>query len=703
MRLFIAADGDSIGKLVGQARLNDNIEEIRRVSQAIDKGNKIFESFALANGGSVIESGGDEVLIDIEATALKDLESVRNQYFSATNATISVGIGKKPSEASKALLAAKFRGKDRSVFYDPDVEKDIKAAKDATGDEKDKIVKEYLLKSLPLIKRANDSGGRAQPEQAQNDVIAQNTAQIPAAPITQETVQAGVQEGAIPVQGQSMPPEAQQPIVSNDPAPQPNYKDFENKFRVHADQHESASKAAQIKQSSNYKDIKAKVAESLEKIKEQLPYISQLKDTNPEAYNAIIKLVQSIILMGKELDETDKKLSKAESFIKGLPSPTGFVPESPIQDTLGVSDDGFGKQEIAFGGKADGKTPEEFDPEQLAIGTQHELEHTKDVNVAQKIAMDHLVEDPDYYKKLQKSEDQRDLISRELQYDGSNYTKGLDQRHDFTHQQDGSKWLYIETTKQESFAAEAAYNLAAAIKDVDGPYHVLAYNMLGRHGIMERNVMGDNLTNIKPQTLTTQEKLDLVVEFLIDWLVGNSTTSGENLIRTPDGHIVSMAKQDAFKDFTGIGSYYQNYIDCAKNGSIMFDLNTLEPYFQIIDSISDDEYLDNIGQYAQSMWPEDTEAQTNFAKLMLLRKRNARILFTSLFKQELNKGERPEYGHMRAYINAPVGAVIYGKIKVRHWDGSESWKSIRKGAILGLDPGLVGEGHPVSAANPQAK
>ena len=49
------------------------------------------------------------------------------------------------------------------------------------------------------------------------------------------------------------------------------------------------------------------------------------------------------------------------------------------------------------------------------------------------------------------------------------------------------------------------------------------------------------------------------------------------------------------------------------------------------------------------------------------------------------------------------GSTIFGKILVRHWDGSKSWKSIKSGAILGLDPGIAGEGHAVSAKNPTAK
>lgn len=52
------------------------------------------------------------------------------------------------------------------------------------------------------------------------------------------------------------------------------------------------------------------------------------------------------------------------------------------------------------GGRADKKSPEDFDPAMLAAGTAHELEHTKDRQLAEEIAMDHLSEDPSYYIKL---------------------------------------------------------------------------------------------------------------------------------------------------------------------------------------------------------------------------------------------------------------------------------------------------------------
>jgi hypothetical protein len=56
------------------------------------------------------------------------------------------------------------------------------------------------------------------------------------------------------------------------------------------------------------------------------------------------------------------------------------------------------------GGLAHGMRSEDFDQRSLREGTEHEMEHTDDPNIASEIAMDHLFEDPDYYKKLRSIE-----------------------------------------------------------------------------------------------------------------------------------------------------------------------------------------------------------------------------------------------------------------------------------------------------------
>lgn len=45
-------------------------------------------------------------------------------------------------------------------------------------------------------------------------------------------------------------------------------------------------------------------------------------------------------------------------------------------------------------------TAADVDPEQLRIGTEHEMEHTDSRKTARRIALDHLAETPDYYTRL---------------------------------------------------------------------------------------------------------------------------------------------------------------------------------------------------------------------------------------------------------------------------------------------------------------
>lgn len=56
--------------------------------------------------------------------------------------------------------------------------------------------------------------------------------------------------------------------------------------------------------------------------------------------------------------------------------------------------------EKLHGGRADGMSPSEFNQKELIAGTIHEMEHTDDPPTAMEIAMDHLVEHPDYYEVL---------------------------------------------------------------------------------------------------------------------------------------------------------------------------------------------------------------------------------------------------------------------------------------------------------------
>jgi len=69
------------------------------------------------------------------------------------------------------------------------------------------------------------------------------------------------------------------------------------------------------------------------------------------------------------------------------------------------------------GGKSDKIPKSHFDKRDLREGAQHESEHTDDMDVAEKIAADHLAEDKKYYKKLKKIEAQKSVKRSGDEYD----------------------------------------------------------------------------------------------------------------------------------------------------------------------------------------------------------------------------------------------------------------------------------------------
>lgn len=64
-----------------------------------------------------------------------------------------------------------------------------------------------------------------------------------------------------------------------------------------------------------------------------------------------------------------------------------------------------GRPNPLVGGKGDDIDPSDVDPEQLALGVRHEMEHTEEPLEALDIALDHLAEDPRYYDHLRAIEE----------------------------------------------------------------------------------------------------------------------------------------------------------------------------------------------------------------------------------------------------------------------------------------------------------
>jgi hypothetical protein len=107
----------------------------------------------------------------------------------------------------------------------------------------------------------------------------------------------------------------------------------------------------------------------------------------------------------------DQKLLKARVLVQS--HPTGKMLLRGRTDDI-LKADSLTRRAVAWkdqlpGGLADRMSPDDFDPAAVLEGLGVELEHTDDRRVATEIALDHLAEDPDYYRKLATIHEEDDL------------------------------------------------------------------------------------------------------------------------------------------------------------------------------------------------------------------------------------------------------------------------------------------------------
>ena len=124
-QLVYAFDGDEIGKRHAQAILSDDLDQVKEISEAITNANNHVRDFVEQNGGQWISGGGDEGSFIAPPEFVDLLEQLRKDYQYIIQATLSIGYGQTISQAGKALLVAKERGKDQVVQYDDQVEQEV--------------------------------------------------------------------------------------------------------------------------------------------------------------------------------------------------------------------------------------------------------------------------------------------------------------------------------------------------------------------------------------------------------------------------------------------------------------------------------------------------------------------------------------------------------------------------------------------------
>jgi hypothetical protein len=173
-KLYIFADGDEIGALVGAYVLKDDANAFIRQSRLIREGNRLIADWISSVNGEVYNNEGDEIVGHIDPNHAEELERIRDKYHEITGHSISIGLGNTLSEAGKALIAAKITGKNKIVMYHPEVEDILNEAHMASmegtaSEEQKKMDEQYIHAIKDDHENAHEDGMPKNDEYDQHD------------------------------------------------------------------------------------------------------------------------------------------------------------------------------------------------------------------------------------------------------------------------------------------------------------------------------------------------------------------------------------------------------------------------------------------------------------------------------------------------------------------------------------------------------
>jgi GTP cyclohydrolase III len=120
MTLYIAVDGDDVGRRLETYVVNNQVNDLENYARTFQEAiNWLIQNLADSFAARVIFSGGDNFLIETEVrnNLLDIVEELRIEFATKANSSVSIGIGEDPRRAFLALKLAKAKGKDRVVVF----------------------------------------------------------------------------------------------------------------------------------------------------------------------------------------------------------------------------------------------------------------------------------------------------------------------------------------------------------------------------------------------------------------------------------------------------------------------------------------------------------------------------------------------------------------------------------------------------------
>lgn len=344
-RLFVSFDGDNAGAKIGQSVLMDDVQGLHDMSQRIEKGNQVWNSWVQSIGGTVISAAGDEGVYMIDPQYESQIEEVRQKYHQETELTCTVGLGNTLSQSGKALIAGKLNGKDQVIRYDENTESLLSEAhqhaqEGSANPEEAKMDDHYINSIMGDEMPSEDSMDDSQeempyedmesPEYSDEEMMSDDSEEEPMDGMeyedSEEMPMEDEQDQPIDEDMMAMPEDQDQEMMSDDSEEMPMEDDSTSEFseeepiEINSDdailddgqESEKDEPSPEMIEEGNPEELEAdladvdgneelmqRIAANLAKFKENQELMEQIKQAKPDLYESILGLLNNMIELAR--------------------------------------------------------------------------------------------------------------------------------------------------------------------------------------------------------------------------------------------------------------------------------------------------------------------------------------------------------------------------------------------------------------------
>lgn len=351
--MYLVVNGDNVGEQLSDIIVNDDVQGFEQTSNKFNQARQAIDEMVQQAGGRVVVSNADEAVYELPESDYSQLaDQIMQSYKEAAGTSVTIGSGPSLSQAYKALNDGKEAGKDQYMPYSDNDQQENDEDVDFQGDTGEEQAPDMQEEYLDSNIDDSEDSEQLVPDNTTEDEMQEdvdgidqdsNTDQDPEFgqdfddDQTQDTENADFEESEFQdddsdftdideegehedihsllashmaddedmeysdEQSEDDIPFLQDHEIGGDEDSSPEMMEDDQEMGDEMAQDPMQDETPQDDAPQTDDELKQRIMMSLQQFKENKGAIEQAKQTDPEAYQSMISMLQAMIAMAKQL------------------------------------------------------------------------------------------------------------------------------------------------------------------------------------------------------------------------------------------------------------------------------------------------------------------------------------------------------------------------------------------------------------------